>query len=143
METPFRYAIFIGRPPSEVWNALTIQSIVDRYHMAPLSAMDPKPGGKISYGSPDSDFIGGVIKEIHEARRLVHSFRFLGSDSLDSTATFELKPVGGAMCLLEITHAGFPLESQAYADVAAGWPVIASSLKTLLERGHPLPWPKE
>jgi uncharacterized protein YndB with AHSA1/START domain len=142
MDFGFRYTVFIGRADAEVWNALTTRSVIDRYYIAPVTALELKTGGRISYGSKESDSITGVIAEIDEPRKLVHSFRFMGSDDPDSIVTYEIKALGGAMCVLDITHTGFAIESQAYADIAGGWPVIASSLKTLLETGEPLPWPK-
>jgi uncharacterized protein YndB with AHSA1/START domain len=142
MDAGFRYAILIGRPAGEVWDALITKSVVDRYYMAPPSTLEPRPGGRISYGSAEADVITGIIVEMDEPRKLVHEFRFVESADPDSRVTYEIKEVGGAICLLEITHTGFPIESQAYADIASGWPVIASSLKTLLETGKPLPWPK-
>jgi len=141
MDSGFRYTIFIGSTDRDVWDALTTRSVMDRYSMAPVTALELKTGGRISYGSKESDFIVGVIAEIDLPRKLVHSFRFVGADAPDSTVTYEIKAIGDAMCVLDITHTGFPIESQAYADIAGGWPVIASSLKTLLETGKPLRWP--
>jgi hypothetical protein len=46
------------------------------------------------------------------------------------------------MCSLTISHTGFRAEDQTFSDITGGWPVIASSLKTLLETGRGLPWPK-
>ncbi len=142
MDSGFHYRIFIGRPPAAVWEALTDKRLVDRYFMAPLTALEPKCGGRISYGSAGSEAIVGAILEMDEPRKLVHSFRFAESPDFDSIVSYEIKGIGDEMCVLDIFHTGFPVESQAFADISGGWPVIASSLKTLLETGEVLPWPK-
>ena len=46
------------------------------------------------------------------------------------------------MCSLTVTHTGFKSEDQTFADVTGGWPVILSSLKSVLETGKGMPWPK-
>jgi hypothetical protein len=55
--------------------------------------------------------------------------------------TYDIEPGGDAMCVLYLTHSGFQSKNQTFTDITGGWPVILSSLKTLLETGKPLPWP--
>jgi len=137
-DSPFRYTILIGRPPAAIWQALTQKEVIDRYFLAPLAVLDLRPGGRISYGSPQSECIVGAIIEIEEPHKLVHTFCFAGSAESESVVTYEIVTIGEAVSSLDITHSGLPRESQVYADVAAGWPAVASSMKTLLETGLPL-----
>ena len=137
----FHHTVFIGNPAQEVWNALTRKAMIDRYYMAPVIRLELKPGGKIGYGTT-SELITGVITEIDEPKKFAHTFHFAGSDDPETTVTYEIEAVGDAMCMLHIMHSGFPDENQTYADICGGWPVITSSLKTILETGQPLPWPK-
>jgi hypothetical protein len=46
------------------------------------------------------------------------------------------------MSSLILTHDDFIKETQTYKDISSGWPIILSSLKTLLETGEELPWPR-
>lgn len=142
VKVEFRYTVFIGKPPKDVWNALTRKELVDRYYLAPLATLELKKGGKIVYGTKDSELISGTITEMSEPKKLVHTFNFTGSKDQDTTVTYDIEAIGDSMCALHLTHSGFTAGSQAYADITGGWPVIASSLKTLLETGKPLPWPK-
>jgi len=48
---------------------------------------------------------------------------------------------GDSISILSLTHNGFEADSQTFIDISGGWPVIASSLKTLLETGETLRWP--
>ena len=139
-EVSFHYTILIGKPAAEVWSALTEKKIIDQYYMAPVRTLDLKKGGKISYGG-DSDMIEGVFTKVEAPKVLAHTFNFSGSESAETLVTYEIKPIGDSMCSLSIFHTGFAAKDQDYADISGGWPVIASSLKTVLETGKALPWP--
>ncbi len=138
----FNYTIYIAKPAKYVWSALTEKKMIDQYYMAPVHVLELKKGGRISYGG-DAELISGTIIEIDAPKKLVHTFKFAGSDDPETQVTYEIKPIGDLMCSLTISHTGFPAESQTFADISGGWPVIASSLKTLLETGRSLPWPQK
>lgn len=137
----FHYTIYIAKPVKEVWSAITEKQSVDQYYMAPVLKLELKPGGAISYGGK-SPVIEGIVKEVEPSKKLVHTFHFVGSKDPDSTVTYELKAIGDSMCVLDLTHEGFSGPNQTYADITGGWPVILSSLKTFLETGKKMPWPK-
>src|SRR5438132_5860944 len=42
------------------------------------------------------------------------------------------------MCRLILVHDDFPNQTQTYKSVGCGWPLVLSSLKSLLETGEPL-----
>jgi len=142
MKPEFHYTIFIAKPAKDVWSALTEKKTIDQYYMAPVHTLELKKGGKISYGR-DAELITGTITEFEEPKSLVHTFKFAGSDDPETRVAYKIEPIGDSMCSLTISHTGFKAEDQTFADVTGGWPVIASSLKTVLETGHGLPWPKK
>ena len=51
--------------------------------------------------------------------------------------TWELEETHG-MTKLTTIHDGFPAGSRVYENVAGGWPLVLSGLKTLVETGRPL-----
>jgi len=138
----FHYTIFIAKSAQDVWNALTQKQLVDRYYLAPLQTLELKKNGKIIYGSKP-ELITGKIIEIDAPKKLVHSFVFAGSTDPETVVSYKIQPVGDLMCSLSITHTGFPSENQSFLNISDGWPVIASSLKTVLETDKSLPWPKK
>ncbi|MES2660266.1 MAG: SRPBCC domain-containing protein [Verrucomicrobiota bacterium] len=142
MKLVFEYTIFIANPSKDVWNALIQKELVDRYFLAPLVTLELEKGGKIAYGTMDSELISGTITEIDEPQKLAHTFHFAGSGDPDTAVCYEIEAIGDWMCALHLTHSGFIGENQTYVNISGGWPVIASSLKTLLETGKPLPWPE-
>lgn len=141
MKPEFHYTILIAKPAAEVWSALTVKKTIDQYYMAPVHTLELKKGGRISYGG-EKEFIFGTITEIEEPKKLVHTFEFGRLEMPETRVSYEIQPMGEEMCSLTISHTGFEAEDQAFADITGGWPVIASSLKTLLETGKGMPWPK-
>lgn len=141
MSPEFQYTILIARPATDIWSALTEKKMIDQFYMAPVHALELKKGGKISYGI-EAEVITGTILDIEAPKTLVHSFKFAGSDDPETRVSYEIEAIGELMCSLTISHTGFQAEDQTFANITGGWPVIASSLKTLLETGRALPWPK-
>lgn len=141
MSPEFHYTLFIARPAADVWSALTEKKMIDQFYMAPVQKLELKKGGKISYGS-EAEVITGTITDLEAPRLLVHTFQFAGSADPETRVAYEIEPIGESMCSLTISHMGFRVEDQTFSNITGGWPVIASSLKTLLETGRGLPWPK-
>ena len=137
----FERVIFIGVPAAKVWSAITKPEIVNQYYLAPLAKLELKAGGKIYYGSEAEHLIEGEVLEVVDGLKLVHSFKFPQSTDPTTRVTYEIQPMG-EMCALTLRHDQFPTANQTYSDVNGGWDVILSSLKTLLETGKTLPWPK-
>ena len=138
----FRQTLFIARPAEAVWAALTEKALVDRYYLAPLGPDRLTLGGEIFYGDAENRVITGRVLALEAPRRFAHSFRFAhAAGEAETVVRYEIEPLG-AMSALHLSHEGFPEGSQSYDDVAGGWPVVLSGLKTLLETGQTLPWPR-
>lgn len=73
--------------------------------------------------------------------RLVHTWITKYDESLTgegaSRVTWELEESGGVTKLTTV-HDQFPTGSRVYENVACGWPLVLSGLKTLVETGQPL-----
>lgn len=137
----FEYTLFIGKPPREIWDALTQKPLVDRYYLAPLLHLDLQLGGKVSYGY-EADVIVGTVKELTAPAKLSHTFAFSDAPDYATLVTYEIAPAGPSVSRLHLSHTGFAAEDQTFADISGGWPAILSSLKTLLETGDTLLWPR-
>jgi hypothetical protein len=58
-------------------------------------------------------------------------------DDPPSRVTWEIEPVADT-CKLTLVHDDFPTETITYRNVGSGWPLVLSSLKSLLETGEGL-----
>jgi uncharacterized protein YndB with AHSA1/START domain len=83
------------------------------------------------------------VLEFEPPRRLVHRWRSLYDPELaleeSSRITWEIEPQDGGFCSLTVTHDQLEGAPKTAASVGgAGWMMIISGLKTLLETGKPL-----
>ncbi len=136
----FNYTTFIVASPEKVWNALTEPEQVSKYYLCPLTNLVPRKGGPISYGN---GLITGLVTTWNPRKEFAHSFKFKAHpDEPETTVAYHLTAIGGDVTQLSLVHSGFAEDSKSFADVTGGWPTILSQLKTLLETGKTIPWPK-
>ena len=142
--------VYIGAPVENVWRALTDPAMVSLYHLVPLQGIDLNIGGEMAFIQNGERHIEARITDLSENARLVHTFHFTEAahpgvdDHLDptTTVTYELTPMN-KMSLLHLVHSGFPAANTTYKFASVGWDTIFSGMKTLLETGEELPWPRD
>jgi uncharacterized protein YndB with AHSA1/START domain len=157
MDKPqFVYSTYINTTPERLWQALTDPAFTSRYWGLTIDSkwmagatMIWDQGG-VTIDDPDQ-----VVLESDPYRRLAYTWHtftpewakhhgfsdeFLGQVTSEkrSKVTFDIEPHGQNV-KLTVIHDGFEPESTVLASVSQGWPVVLSSLKTLLETGAPLP----
>jgi uncharacterized protein YndB with AHSA1/START domain len=104
---------------------------------------DWKPGSRWEHRDADDaklvDIVGKVV-ESDPPRKLVLTW----ADAKDearaaaySRVTLELAQFG-ELVRLTVTHEEFEVGSDMLRNISYGWPVVLSSLKTLLETGKPM-----
>jgi uncharacterized protein YndB with AHSA1/START domain len=138
----FVYVTFIRATPQRVWDALTQPEQTRLYWHGVTQVSDWTPGAdwKMSFADGRIADAGRVV-EIDPPRRLVLEWR--------NEFMPELKAEGFSRCTIEIseehgvtrlavTHEIDVEGSKLIEAVSGGWPMILSSLKSLLETGAPL-----
>ena len=129
----FEMTVTIDRPVERVWQALIRKEDVDRYYLAPLGANITAVGEPLFYGSQTQQMIVGDVTDFQPNERLSHSFSFAGEDrSAASMVTYRLASHDG-QTELRLEHSGYAPDSQSYADISMGWPLILERLKSYLE----------
>jgi DNA-binding transcriptional ArsR family regulator len=117
------FEIYIKTTPERLWKAIT-----ERPDLPPQAR---RPG-----------FASGETLESDPPRRLVQRFVANWSEEVkregSSRVTWEIEPVGTS-CRLRVTHD--ELREGANDQLYSGWPMILSTLKTLLETGEQLDTP--
>lgn len=140
------HVVHIRTTPAKLWDALTRPELTRLYFYGTDFVSELKPGAEFEYLKPQEDgsrkaVITGKILEVEPPRRLVHTFQFVHTEDEATRVTYEIEPVG-EMVKLTLTHEGFQGETQTYKDVRQGWAPIFDGLKTYLETGTPLNFPK-
>jgi uncharacterized protein YndB with AHSA1/START domain len=141
-KSTFVYVTFIRTTPEKLWEALTKPEFQRQFFFGATQECEWKLGSSWKIVAPDGTLVdSGEVLEIDPPKRLVLKWRS------------ELKPEAKAEGYSRMTYT---LETQAdmvkftvlhemdkgqsvfIKQVSNGWPIILSSLKTLLETGESL-----
>jgi uncharacterized protein YndB with AHSA1/START domain len=145
----FVYVTYIRTTPEKLWRALIAPEFTRQFWAGTTQDCEWKVGASWKLMIPDGR-VGdaGEVLEIDPPRRLVLSwqnqFTELRAEG-HSRLTYMLEPQG-EMVKLTVTHEMPKPGSQFIEKVSNGWPIILSSLKSLLETGESLEatrrWPE-
>jgi uncharacterized protein YndB with AHSA1/START domain len=149
-ESRFVYVTYIRTTAEKLWQALIDPEFTRRYWSEVWQDCTWEPGASWKLMIPDGR-IGdtGEVLEIVPEQRLVLSWRNEFKPELRvegySRMTYELEQQGD-MVKLTLVHEIDKPDSKLIQAVSGGWPIILSSLKSLLETGESLEatrhWPK-
>ena len=146
-ESQFVYVTFIRTTPEKLWQALREPEFTKKYWMETTQECEWKPGSPWRIVFPDGRVADtGEVVEIDPPRKLVLKWRNEFMPELTSEGysrlTYELEPQG-EMVKLTVLHEMDVKESKFIRAVSGGWPILLSSLKSLLETGEALKAPRE
>jgi uncharacterized protein YndB with AHSA1/START domain len=141
-ESQFMYVTYIRTTAETLWKALTEPEFTRQYWMATTHESAWKPGASWKILFADGRMAdSGEIVEIEPQRRMVLKWRHEIIPDLTaegySRMTYELEQQGEAVKLTLLHEMDRP-NSKFIKAVSSGWPMILSSLKSLLETGKSL-----
>ena len=136
------YVTYIASTPERVWAALTSSEFTRRYFFGRSVEIEGKVGGSFAMRMPDGRFdIKGRVVEWDPPRRLqvtwavdFEEFRELP----ESLVTYEIEPLGGSVKVTMTESHRWDVPDAILAGGRQGWPLILSSLKSVLETGKPI-----
>jgi uncharacterized protein YndB with AHSA1/START domain len=134
------YQVFIKATPERIWAAITKPEFTSQYFHG--ATVDTTPDGRRSYQDGELKNLAEVL-EYDPPRRLVHGWISYYDPALaaeePSRVTWEIEAEDSGYSLLTVTHdrlEGAPKTAESVSG--AGWMMVLSGLKTLLETGEPL-----
>ena len=144
MDKPqFVYVTYITTTPEKLWNALLDPKMTEKYWQHE-NISDWKPGAKWEHRAFDKDrtlrLVGKVVESV-KPRRLVLTWAYPQDEAHEekhTRVTIELEPTRDVV-RLTVTHDQFQPGTDMLEEISEGWPMVLSSLKSLLEVGRPLP----
>ena len=113
------FEIYIKTTPERLWEALTDGDVREQY------SFSVDASGETVEAEPPGRLVQTMVADWSEEVRREGSSRI----------TYEIEP-RGEMCRLTVTHDH--LREGAHGELYGGWPMILSSLKSLLETGEAL-----
>jgi uncharacterized protein YndB with AHSA1/START domain len=137
------YTIYIASTPENVWEALTSAEFSRKYFFGNAVEVDLRVGGVYIVRTPDGALhISGEVIECQPLKRLTVTFNVNWPGLVEklgpTLVTYEIEEAGDAVRLTMIEAHDRPLSDDILEGGRQGWPAILSSLKSLLETGHPL-----
>jgi uncharacterized protein YndB with AHSA1/START domain len=135
------FEIYIRTTPERLWQAITSSEMRSKYSFGAVVSSDFTPGSRFEMSDPDGAGVLGEGEnlEVDPPRRLVQTMVPLWSEEIkregQSRITWEIEPQG-EVCRLTVTHD--QIREGASEEVYGGWPMLLSSLKSLLETGQAL-----
>ncbi|WP_284581137.1 SRPBCC family protein [Streptomyces sp. 2P-4] len=159
-DSAITYTVYIRTDPAVVWQALTDPGYTRRYWGLAFETdwAVGSPMVWVERGARTED-AGQVVLECVPDRRLAYTWHTFTPEWAASAGVgeelraelaaqprtrvaYEIEPVGDALARLTIRHEGFVPDGPLIGMCGEAWPMLASSLKTLLETGAPLPEPE-
>jgi len=141
-KSTFVYVTYIRTTSEKVWQALIQPEFTRQFFFGMVIESEWKVGAAWkTVGSDGEVKDSGEIVEIDPPKRLVliwrNDFKPEMKAEGDSRMTYELEQEG-EMVKLTVLHEMDKAESKLIKAVSNGWPMILSSLKSLLETGASL-----
>jgi uncharacterized protein YndB with AHSA1/START domain len=139
----YTYDIYIGAPIGKVWNGLVDGDMTKHYVYGTRLETKLKKGSPYAYvGDGNFKVVDGEILDVEPEKRLVMTWRAHWDEKVAkdpaSRVSYELVAAGASTTKLRVVHDGFDGATATYTGSAEGWPLMLSSLKSLLETGRPL-----
>jgi uncharacterized protein YndB with AHSA1/START domain len=136
------YVIYIATTPEKVWQALTSTEFTERFFFGRAVEIEPKVGGSFAMRMPDGRFdIKGKVIEWDPPRRLSLTWEVAFEEFRElpeSLVTYDIEPMGGSVKLTMTEAHRWDVTDAILAGGRQGWPLILSSLKSVLETGKPI-----
>ena len=139
-KTSFVYVTYIRSTPEKVFEAITKPEIARRY-WGHENVSDWKPGSTWQHVRANEErtvqLVGKVVEVSPPTRLVITWANPAQADDPDSTSrvTFDVAPYD-EMVRLTVIHDELEAGSGMDKGIRQGWPIVLSSLKSLLETGQ-------
>jgi uncharacterized protein YndB with AHSA1/START domain len=139
----FVYVTYIATSPEKLWNALIDPETTEKYwqHHNLSDWRSGSPWEHRDCNAQRTLRLVGKVLESSPPRRLVITWAApddADRDEGQSRVAFDIEPTRDIV-RLTVTHDHLDPGSEMLRGITDGWPKVLSSLKSLLERGKPLP----
>ena len=142
-ESRFLYLTYIRAPAQKVWDALTDPAQNEQFWSGYHQQSSWEVGADFAIVSRDGQaWDTGTVLAFDPPRRFQVTWNHQHDAAMkaegESTCSFELEALSDELTKVTVTHVMPIADSKLIGAVGTGWPMIMSSLKSLLETGKAL-----
>ena len=142
-ESRFLYVTYIRASAEKVWGALTDPAMNKVFWSGYHQESSWKVGADFAIVGPEGNaWDTGKVLAFDPPRHFQVTWLHQHDEAMkaegESTCSFDLDALTPEMTKLTVTHTMAVAESKLIGAVSTGWPMIMSSLKSLLETGRAL-----
>jgi len=137
------YVTYIAAPAEKVWAALTEPEFTRQYFFGRSIELERKVGGSFILRMPDGRVdVQGRVVECDPPRKLSVTWRVEWIEMMrklpECLVTYQIEALDGAVRLTLTEAYQWDVPDDILAGGRMGWPLILSSLKSLIETGKPI-----
>jgi len=137
------YVVYIAAAPENVWTAITSPEFTKQYFFGRSVEIDLRAGGDFILRMPDGRVdVQGKVAECDPPRLLSVTWRVMWQEDMrklpECLVTYRIDALEGAVRLTITESYSWDVPDAILAGGRMGWPLILSSLKSLLETGKPI-----
>ena len=142
----FVYVTYIRTSPDELWEALTSSEFTRQYWMGHDVESDWKAGSSVKFTHEGKIILSGKIIASEKPEVLSYTWSMQADEQMrdekPSRVTFRLErfEANPELVKLTVSHDEFPENSKVFPGISDGWPMVLSSLKSLLETKRAMPF---
>jgi uncharacterized protein YndB with AHSA1/START domain len=135
------YVTYIAATPERLWAALTQAEFTRQYFFGRAISSDWQAGSEVVYRMPDGVVdVRGRILEIDPPRIVRFTWKVERIEAMrdlpEVVVSYEIEPMGEVCRLTMVEDHPHPVEEKWLEGGRRGWPIILSSLKSLMEIGR-------
>jgi uncharacterized protein YndB with AHSA1/START domain len=136
----YAYELYIAAPAARVWDGLFQRDVPLAFmYGTRLTGALRKDTAYAYVGEGDFNVVDGRVLESHPGEKMVMTWSAHWGEAENkdrpSRVTYQLTPVNEAVTKVQVVHDDFDGETATYAGSTASWPIMLSSLKSLIETG--------
>jgi uncharacterized protein YndB with AHSA1/START domain len=137
------YVTYIAATPQKIWDALTQSELTKQFFFGRSVEIEPQAGGSFILRMPDGRVdVRGQVVTWEPPHRLAVTWTVDWNEQMrelpECLVSYEIVQAGDAVRLTMTEAHQWDVPEDLLAGGRMGWPVILSSLKSVLETGKPL-----
>ncbi len=133
---------YIEADYDRVWRAFTTAEGYQAWYSTPCRVFGTEPGAECVWAVGERVTYRGELRSIEPGVGLAHTFRFVGF-GFEETTLVDIEIVQqGDVVYVCVQHDCSKAPETRALITEVGWSKSLARLKSLLERGTPMPWPE-